>query len=459
MGQSTFLTEFLLLSNLKTVMFIAVLIGLFVVIHMMEKRKVKFSIRMITGTVIGLVLGVLIQLVAGFPEVPGDVQWLKEVSSWYGLVGNGFMDLLKMLVVPLVFLSITRVIMNMQGDNLGKLTAKSIGMLLGTTLIAAFIGIFIGNLFDFQAGMQIVGEEAQIREMSSIVETFRGLLPSNPVKAMADANIVAVVIFASFIGVAIRRMSKKHDETIEPFVKWIEAFYKIILSVAMTIIKFMPYAVIALLANTITARGIGALASVFKFIIAIYIAIAIMFVVHLIIAALNGINPIAYLKAVTEPLVLAFTSRSSLGTLPVTIETLHQKVGVEEGVASFVGSLGANMGMNGCAGIYPAIVTIMLAQITGTPMDLSFYIMLVIVITISSLGIAGLPGSATIAVSVVVAGMGMGAYFPLIGGVIAIDPIIDMGRTMLNVSGTLISATTVANTSGQIDKSVLRRKK
>lgn len=455
MGQSTFLTEFLLLSSVKTWMFIAVLIGLFVIIHMMEKRKVKFSIRMITGTVVGLVLGVLIQFVAGFPEVPGDVQWLKEVSSWYGLVGNGFMDLLKMLVVPLVFLSITRVIMNMKGDNLGKLTAKSIGMLIGTTLVAALIGIFIGNLFDFHTGMQMAGEEAQIREMSSIVETFRGLLPSNPVKAMADANIVAVVIFASFIGVAIRRMSKKHGETIEPFVKWIEAFYKIILSVAMTIIKFMPYAVIALLANTITARGIGALASVFKFIIAIYIAIVIMFAVHLIIAALNGINPIKYLKAVTEPLVLAFTSRSSLGTLPVTIETLHQKVGVEEGVASFVGSLGANMGMNGCAGIYPAIVTIMLAQMTGTPMDLSFYIMLVIVIAISSLGIAGLPGSATIAVSVVIAGMGMGEYFPLIGGIIAIDPIIDMGRTMLNVSGTLISATTVANTGGQIDKSIL----
>lgn len=293
MGQSTFLTDFLLLSSIRTFIFIAVLIGMFVVIRMMEKRKVKFSIRMITGTIIGLLLGVLIQVVAGFPEVPGDVQWLKEVSSWYGLVGNGFMDLLKMLVVPLVFLSITRVIMNMQGENLGKLTAKSIGMLLGTTLIAAFIGIFIGNIFDFQAGMHVAVEEAQIREMSSIVETFRGLLPSNPVKAMADANIVAIVIFASFIGVAIKRMSKKHSETIEPFVKWIEAFYKIILSVAMTIIKFMPYAVIALLANTITARGIGALASVFKFIIAIYIALFIMFVVHMIIAALNGINPIA----------------------------------------------------------------------------------------------------------------------------------------------------------------------
>ncbi len=459
MGQSTFLTEFLLLSNIRTVIFIAVLLGLFVIIRMMEKRKVKFSIRMISGTVIGLLLGIFIQFIAGFPEVPGDVQWLREVSSWYGLVGNGFMDLLKMLVVPLVFLSITRVIMNMQGENLGKLTAKSIGMLLGTTLIAAFIGMFIGNFVDFSTGMQITNNDAQIREVTSIVDTFRGLLPANPVKAMVDANVVAIVIFASFIGIAIRRMSKKHGETIEPFVKWIEAFYKIILSVSMTIIKFMPYAVIALLANTITARGVVALVAVIKFIVAIYVALIIMFIVHLVIAMLNGINPITYVKAVTEPLVLAFTSRSSLGTLPVTIETLHQKVGVEEGIASFVGSLGANMGMNGCAGIYPALVTIMLAQMTGTPMDLSFYIMLAIIITVASLGIAGLPGSATIAVSVVISGMGMGSLFPLIGGIIAIDPIIDMGRTMLNVSGTLISATTVANTSGKLDKSVLNSQK
>ncbi|WP_054740968.1 cation:dicarboxylate symporter family transporter [Cellulosilyticum ruminicola] len=459
MGQSTFLIDFLLLSNIRTVIFIAVLLGLFVIIHMMEKRKVKFSIRMISGTVIGLILGISIQFIAGFPKVPGDVQWLREVSSWYGLVGNGFMDLLKMLVVPLVFLSITRIIMNMQGENLGKLTAKSIGMLLGTTLIAAFIGMVIGNFVDFSTDMQITNNDAQIREITSIVDTFRGLLPANPVKAMVDANVVAIVIFASFIGIAIRRMSKKHGETIEPFVKWIEAFYKIILSVAMTVIKFMPYAVIALLANTITARGIVALIAVIKFIVAIYVALIIMFIVHLVIAMLNGINPITYVKAVTEPLVLAFTSRSSLGTLPVTIETLHRKVGVEEGIASFVGSLGANMGMNGCAGIYPALVTIMLAQMTGTHMDLSFYIMLAIIITVASLGIAGLPGTATIAVSVVISGMGMGALFPLIGGVIAIDPIIDMGRTMLNVSGTLISATTVANTSGKLDRSVFNSQK
>ena len=340
----------------------------------------------------------------------------------------------------------------MQGDNLGKMTGRTIGMLVGTTLIAAIIGMTLGNLFGLGNGLSITNQEAEIREMSSIVETFRSLLPSNPVKAMAEANIVAVVIFATFIGIAIRRLSKKHSEIIEPFVKWIEAFYKIILSVAMTVIKFMPYAVIALLANTITSRGVGVLASVFKFIVCLYLAIIIMFLVHLLIASLSGISPKAYVTKGLEPLVLAFTSRSSLGTLPVLIETLDKKFGIDEGVASFVGSLGSNMGMNGCAGIYPALVVVMLGQMTGIEMNLSFYIMLAIVIAVSSFGIAGLPGAATISISVVIAGMGMGEYFPLVGAILAIDPILDMGRTFLNVSGTMVSALTVGKSFKQTEE-------
>ena len=168
-----------------------------------------------------------------------------------------------------------------------------------------------------------------------------------------------------------------------------------------------------------------------------------MFIVHLIIAATRGVKPSTYIKNGLEPLLLAFTSRSSLGTLPVLIETLHTKFKVDEGVASFVGSLGSNMGMNGCAGLYPAMTTVMLAQMLGVDMNLSFYLMLAIIIAVSSFGIAGLPGAATISISVVISGMGLGAYFPLIGAIIAIDPILDMGRTMLNVSGTMVSAITV----------------
>ena len=443
MLESNFFTKFLQLSDFRTLAFIVALIALFKVINVLQKKKVSFSTRMITGTVLGLILGVIVQVVANFPDSPKDITWINQLSGWYSFVGGGFIDLLKMLVVPLIFLSIIRVIMNMQGDNLGKLTTRTIGALIGLTAIAAIIGIALATLFNLGQGFDAANNTAEIREAVSLTETIRGLLPSNIVSSMAEGNIVGVVIFSAFVGTSIRRLSKKHAETIEPFVKWVEASYKIIISVTMTIIKFMPYAVVALLANTIISNGIGVLASVGKFIACLYLAVLIMLVVHMIVAMLNGVSPISYIKNASEPLILAFTSRSSLGTLPVTIETLEKKFDVNNGVATFVSSLGSNMGMNGCAGIYPALTAVMLAQITKTPIDISFCMMLLVIIAISSFGIAGLPGTATIARSVVISGMGMEAYFPLLGAVIAGDPILDMGRTMLNVSGTITSSIAV----------------
>ncbi|MGL5329029.1 MAG: cation:dicarboxylate symporter family transporter, partial [Peptostreptococcaceae bacterium] len=287
-----------------------------------------------------------------------------------------------------------------------------------------------------------------------LVDTLRGLLPSNPVASMADGNIVAIIIFATFIGTSVNRLKKKYMDVIKPFIDLVEAFYKIIVSVAMTVIKFMPYAVVALLANTITARGLASMLSVVQFVIALYIGTALLFVMHLVILAMNGLNPITYVKNASEPLLLAFTSRSSLGTLPVTIDTLVKKQGLEEGVASFTASLGANMGMNGCAGLYPALMAVTIANMAGIDKDMSFYVMLLVVITISSLGIAGLPGTATMAVSVVVSGVGLGAYFPLAGGILAIDPILDMGRTMINVNGASVTAMAVGNSLKKIDKEV-----
>lgn len=451
--ESTFLSEFLFITNIKTISFIAILVAIFVLVRKMEKKKVKFSTRMISAMGIGLVLGLFIQLVAGFPKDPSSIRWIEEVSKWYGLIGNGFMDLLKMLVVPLIFVSIIRVIINMKdGVNLGKLTSRSLTVLLGTTALAAIVGLVVGNLFNLGVGEVIITSNTDMREITSIVDTLRGLLPSNPVQAMAEGNIVAVVIFAAFIGTSMKRLNKKYSDVIKPVWDLVEASYKIITSVAMTVIKFMPYAVVALLANTIAARGVGAILGVVDFIIALYVSVAIMFIIHLIIIALNGLNPFKYVKNVMEPLILAFTSRSSLGTLPVTIETLTEKAGVDNGVASFVGSLGSNAGMNGCAAIYPALMAVTVANMSGTPMDFSFYGMLLVIIVISSLGIAGLPGTATMAVSVVISGMGMGAAFPLVGGIIAIDPILDMGRTMLNVNGTMVTAVTVANSFGDINK-------
>ena len=449
---STFLSEFMMISNINTVLFIVLLIGLFFVINKI-KKSLNFTKLMLVSMGMGTILGFIIQYIAKFPKDPTQISWLKEVTTWYGLVGYGFMDLLKMLVIPLVLTSIIRVIMNMNKDeNLGKLTSRTILMLLGTTAIAASIGLIVGNLFKLGIGTKVVTSTTEIREISSVVDTLRGLLPSNIVASMANANIVAVVIFAAFIGNAIKRLNKKYSELIRPFVDLIEAFYKIIVSVSITIIKMMPYAVVALMANTIAQNGIESIFGVLNFIIALYVSVIIMFIVHLIILTLNGVNPISYLKNVSKALLLAFTSRSSLATLPVTLEALTDNIGVESGTASFIGSLGSNMGLNGCSGIYPALMIVTIANMAGVNMDFSFYIMALIVITISSLGIAGLPGTATMAVSVVLSGMGLGSYFQLAGGILAIDPILDMGRTMLNVNGTMTSAITVANSLGKVCK-------
>ncbi|MDM8129581.1 cation:dicarboxylase symporter family transporter, partial [Paraclostridium benzoelyticum] len=248
----TFFSEFLMVTNWLTLLSIGILIGLFFIVKKLTK-KLNFTKLMISSIAMGIGLGLIIQFIAGFPNDPTKVTWLTEVSKWYGLFGYGFMDLLKMLVVPLVFVSIVRVIMNLkQGENLGKLTGRTIFMLLGTTAIAAAVGIIVGNLFKLGVGQEVAQQATeQLREVTPVVDTLRGLLPSNPVDAMAQANVVAIVIFAGFIGIAIKRLSKKHADTIKPFVDLIEAFYKIIISISITVIKLMPYAVVALMASSI----------------------------------------------------------------------------------------------------------------------------------------------------------------------------------------------------------------
>ena len=337
--QSAFFKDFLYLTDIRTIIFIGVLVILFGVMKHMEKKKVKFSTRMLSATGLGLILGILIQIVGAYPTNPLEVPFIAEINKWYGLIANGFMNLLKMLVVPLIFVSIIRVILNMkQGENLGKLTMYTLLTLVSTTIVAAIIGLIVGNVFKLGVGYELVTGDAAIREVQPLVDTLQGLIPSNPVSAMAEGNIVAVVIFATFLGLATKRQMKKYETIVKPFIDLVEAFYKIILSVAMTIIKWMPYAVIALLANTIAGRGISAINDAIGFILATYVGVALMMVVHFILIACKGLNPIRYVHNVIDALVLAFTSRSSLGTLPVSIEKLTENVGLDNGTATFVGS-------------------------------------------------------------------------------------------------------------------------
>lgn len=447
-----FFTDFLMISDIKTIIFLAILFILFYIMKKIEKNKVSFSKRMIYATFTGLILGVIIQAVSGFSDSPMEITFVKETTKWYSLFGNGFIDLIRMLVIPLIMVSIIHVIVNMkEGANLAKLTKNTLIITVIMVSISVIIGLFVGLIFKLGVGVSYTEGTAEIKEVKTVVDTLRGLIPKNPAQAMVDVNIIALVIMAAFFGLGAKRMSKKYLDVVKPFIELINALQKIIMSIAMTIIRWMPYAVIALLANTIAQRGIASIIEVSIFIIALYVAVIIMFVIQLIAISLFGINPITYIKKGIPVMILAFTSRSSVGTLPLTVETLTTKMGVNDGTASFVSGFGTTAGMQGCAGIFPALLLVYVYNANGLPIDITFFAMALVVIVIGSFGIAGIPGTATMAASVALSGVGQSGLFPTISPILAIDPIIDMGRTFLNVTGSMTNALIVDKTLGQLD--------
>ncbi|MGL5918024.1 MAG: cation:dicarboxylate symporter family transporter [Cetobacterium sp.] len=460
---SIFFQNFLMISDLKTVIFLGVLLVILYLINLLPKKKFNFSAKVMIATVVGLILGLVIQFTAGFPENPMDLVFVRETTLWYSLLGGGFISLIRMLVIPLVMVSIIHVIINMKEDaNLGDLVKRSLIVTLVMVAISVGVGIFLGEIFEVGkvssngVGSALVDSGRKIREVSNIVDTLKALIPSNPVEAMVKLNIVGLVIFSAIVGVAAKRMSKKYMAIVKPFFDLINAFQKIIVSMAMSIIRWMPLAVVPLLANTIAQKGIGAIAEVGKFIAVLYLATAIMFIIQMIAVSFFGLNPLTYVKKSMSLMILAFTSRSSVGCLPVTISTLTDKLGVSESTASFVASFGTTAGMQGCAGIFPALTIVFVTNMSGQPLDITLIAMSIIVVAISSLGIAGIPGTATMAASVALSGTGLASMFPLINPILAIDPIIDMPRTMLNVIGSVTNALMVDKSLGSLNEVVYK---
>ena len=454
---NVFFKEFLKISDVKTIIFLVVLGVILFALNKLPKKKFSFSAKVMIATVVGLILGLVIQFTAGFPNNPMELTFVAETTLWYSLLGGGFISFIRMLVIPLVMVSIIHVIINMKEDaKLGALVKRTLVITLVMVAISVALGIFLGKTFNVGHVEQAVAAEGvnKIREVKNIVDTLKALIPANPVEAMVNLNIVGLVIFSAMLGVAAKRMSKKYMEIVSPFFALINAMQKIIVSMAMSIIKWMSLAVVPLLANTIAQKGISAIVEVSKFILVLYLAVAVMFVIQMIAVAMFGLNPITYVKKCISLLILAFTSRSSVGCLPVTISTLTNKLGVSESTASFVGSFGTTAGMQGCAGIFPALTIVFVTNMSGHSVDLTLIVMSIIVVSIGSLGIAGIPGTATMAASVGLSGTGLAGLFPLVNPILAIDPIIDMPRTMLNVIGSVTNAIMVDKSLGQINLSV-----
>lgn len=450
---NVFFKEFLMISDIKTIVFLVVLLAIVFVMNRLPKKSFSFSKKVITGTGLGLILGLIIQFIAGFPADPMALTFVRETTLWYSLLGGGFISLIRMLVIPLVMVSIIHVIINMNEEaKLGDLVKKTLVVSLVMVAISTALGLALAIAFGVgKTEIAVVEASKHIREVKNIVDTLKALIPSNPVEAMVNLNIVGLVIFSAMVGMGAKRMSKKYMDVVKPFFDLINALEKVIKSMAMSIIKWMPIAVVPLLANTVAQKGIHAIAEVGKFIVVLYLAVAIMFVIQMIAISIFGLNPITYVKKSASLAILAFTSRSSVGCLPVTISTMVNKLGVNESTASFVGSFGTTAGMQGCAGIFPAMTIVFVTHMSGNTVDMTLFIMSVIVVAIGSLGIAGIPGTATMAASVGLSGTGLAGLFPMINPILAIDPIIDMPRTMLNVMGSVTNGIMVDRSLGLLN--------
>ncbi|HCU7571146.1 TPA: L-cystine transporter [Staphylococcus aureus] len=443
-----------------TLINIIVLVIFIVILHMMARKHISFAKRVFTALGIGIVFGVLLHLVYGTHS-----NVITSTSDWFNIVGQGYVALLQMIVMPLIFISIVAAFTKIQiGEKFAKIGSLIFIFLIGTVTIAAIAGVVYALMFGLDASTINLGNAEQARGSEiakqakdltahTLPQQILELLPKNPFldfTGQRATSTIAVVIFASFIGFAYLRVARKQPDHGELLKRAIDAIYSLVMAIVTFVLRLTPYGVLAIMANTLSTSDFGAIWTLGKFLIASYAALITMYIIHLIILSLLGISPIRYIKKTLEVLIFAFTSRSSAGTLPLNVQTQTRRLGVPEGIANFAATFGLSIGQNGCAGIYPAMLAIMVAPVANVEIDLQFIVTLIAVVIISSFGVAGVGGGATFASILVLSTLNLPVA--LAGVLISVEPLIDMGRTALNVNDSMLAGTGTAKLTKHWDK-------
>ncbi|HHD7440776.1 TPA: L-cystine transporter [Staphylococcus aureus] len=443
-----------------TLINIIVLVIFIVILHMMARKHISFAKCVFTALGIGIVFGVLLHLVYGTHS-----NVITSTSDWFNIVGQGYVALLQMIVMPLIFISIVAAFTKIQiGEKFAKIGSLIFIFLIGTVTIAAIVGVVYALMFGLDASTINLGNAEQARGSEiakqakdltahTLPQQILELLPKNPFldfTGQRATSTIAVVIFASFIGFAYLRVARKQPDHGELLKRAIDAIYSLVMAIVTFVLRLTPYGVLAIMANTLSTSDFGAIWTLGKFLIASYAALITMYIIHLIILSLLGISPIRYIKKTLEVLIFAFTSRSSAGTLPLNVQTQTRRLGVPEGIANFAATFGLSIGQNGCAGIYPAMLAIMVAPVANVEIDLQFIVTLIAVVIISSFGVADVGGGATFASILVLSTLNLPVA--LAGVLISVEPLIDMGRTALNVNDSMLAGTGTAKLTKHWDK-------
>ena len=402
---------------------------------------------------LGMGLGIIVGLIINLTGANASGTWANNylTNGVFYVVGTMFVNALKMLVVPLVFFSLVCGVCGI-GDIklLGRIGSKSFFLYLVTTAIAIAAALIIATGFGIGEGMNAESSVSFTGKESPPLSTVLiNIIPSNPISAMADGDMLPVIFFSIMFGVSILMVGKKANVVSD----FIEALNEIMMKMVNIIMAVAPYAVFCLIARAIADLGMDLLAQLLGYVLVLIgVLLFHLFVtLQLILKVLSGLNPFTFMKKMRNTQVFAFSTSSSNATIPVTLRTVTQRMGVKNSVASFTVPFGATINMDGTA-IMQGVATVFIANIYNVELGMMGYLTVILMSVLASIGTAGVPGVGLIMLSMVFAQVGL----PIegIGLILGVDRLLDMIRTSVNVSGDAMVSIVVAKSEGQLDEAI-----
>ncbi|AUB31396.1 dicarboxylate/amino acid:cation symporter [Spiroplasma floricola] len=463
------LRDFLAISTWQSLvsitLFISLQVGLW---FFLKKYKFAFMYRVILGMGIGLLFGIILQSIIGFPNSDSfeeiskpwnELYWIYELNIWASFFKNIFINGVYLLTVPIVFIAIFKITSKPGETGLGRITAKGIALLLFNVAVMFTVTFFIGILLKVGQGFNLASDNSVSgRDNVPLPQIIWEYIPNNIVGTLAKNSIIPVMVVGALAGGSVKILSKRKQVEMEAIRKAMNTGWDVMMSILMTFMKIMPLAVMSMITVSITSRPIGSLVTIGKVIGVGYLGVVIALGLLTLEVFLSGVKIGAWWKKAWRPLVQGFSTQSSNASLPIAMETLTEDMKINGKAANTIQPISTTMGLIACAGVQSGLATSILwtGDTAGVVQGMglfTFFIIALFVTVVASLGIAGVPGTATVVTVGVLGGMGFGGFAGSVLAVIApLDGLFDMGRTGANVVGGVATATIVAKSEGLIEE-------
>lgn len=419
-----------------------------------EKKKIGLTTRIFISLLLGAILGVFLH----YCVLPNDAVQNILVDGVFYVVGQGFLRLMQMLVVPLVLCSLICGASAI-GDTktLGKVGVRTVVFYIITTALAVAVALTVARIINPGVGMDLntleVAETQIATTQTSMVDTLLDIIPKNPIESLATGNMLQIIVFAIIVGIILAKLGDKTQIVHNLF----QQGNDIMMEMTMMVMSLAPIGVFCLIARTFSGMGFDAFQPLIKYMFAVMLALVIqcLGVYQILLKVFTGLNPIRFIKKFLPVMGFAFSTATSNATIPLSIDTLERKMGVSRRISSFTIPLGATINMDGTS-IMQGVAVVFIAQAYGialTPMD---YVTVIATATLASIGTAGVPSVGLVTLSMVLTSVGL----PIegIGFIMGIDRILDMSRTAVNITGDAVCTTIVAQQNQALDKEIFNKK-